>query len=480
MTERRQKVLIIGAGVAGRIVAEVLKNKVDGNLEPVGFIDDDTKKINTVINGLPVLGDRYGIPAIVKKTGSEQIIIAMPSAPCETIRQIVEICHQTKAKLKIQPGFYDLITGKLKVSNIREVQLEDLIGRRSFSLDIKGITGYIKGRTILVTGAGGSIGSEICRQLAGLGPKQLVLLGHGENSIYEVEMELREKFPFAPLVPVIADIRDSRRVDRIFKRHRPAVVFHAAAHKHVPLMESNPEEAVKNNIIGTRIVAEAAHRYNVQVFILVSSDKAVNPTSIMGATKRVAEMLIQWMNETSATRFAAVRFGNVLGSRGSVVPLFKKQISSRGPVTITHPAMKRYFMTVTEAAQLVIQAGALARGGEIFILDMGEPVLILDLVKNLIKLSGYEPEVDIPIQYIGIRKGEKLTESLHYDYEQILPTSHKRIYQVSPVNYNFAALEKMLELFNQEQFQFSEEEIKYHLHRFAGLQRNNEDGVPGV
>ncbi|MFA7467790.1 MAG: nucleotide sugar dehydrogenase, partial [Desulfotomaculaceae bacterium] len=374
--------------------------------------------------------------------------------------------------LKILPGFYDLITGKIQTSSIREIQLEDLIGRQSVSLNVKEIAGYLKDRTILITGAGGSIGSELCRQLAAFEPGRLVLVGHGENSIYEAEMELRGKFPLVPLTPEIADIRDTQRIGRIFERYRPAVVFHAAAHKHVPLMENNPEEAVKNNILGTKILAEAAHRFNVHVFVLVSSDKAVNPSSIMGATKRVAEMVIQWMNEMSATRFVAVRFGNVLGSRGSAVPLFKKQIASGGPVTVTHPAMKRYFMTVTEAAQLVIQAGALARGGEIFILDMGEPVLILDLVKNLIKLSGYEPGIDISIQYTGVRQGEKLTESLYYDQERIIPTSHRRIYKVPSAKCCFPGLDDLLDIFSQKYFQYSEEAITYHLNRVVGLHRN--------
>ena len=473
MAGHRHKVLIIGAGVAGGVVAEVLINRADGNLLPVGFVDDDPGKKDTVIHGLPVLGDRYEIPAVVKETGSEQIIIAMPSAPCETIRQIVDVCHTTKANLKILPGFYDLITGKIQTSSIREVQLEDLIGRQPVSLNVKGIAGYLKHRTILITGAGGSIGSEICRQLAGFEPRRLVLLGHGENSIYEVEMELRSSFPFVSLVPEIADIRDSHRINRVFDRFRPEVVFHAAAHKHVPLMENNPEEAVKNNILGTKILAEAANRFDVRVFVLISSDKAVNPSSIMGATKRVAEMVIQWMNERSATKFVAVRFGNVLGSRGSVVPLFKKQIASGGPVTVTHPDMRRYFMTVTEAAQLVIQAGTMARGGEIFIFDMGEPVLILDLVKNMIRLSGYEPGPDIPISFTGIRQGEKLTESLYYEQEQIMPTSHKRIYKVPFVKCCFTGLGELLETFSRESFQYSKEAITQHLNRVVGLYRTS-------
>lgn len=471
MAGHRQKVLIIGAGVAGGVVAEVLINTVDGNLLPVGFIDDDHGKKNIVIHGLPVLGDRCAIPDVVTKTGAEHIIIAIPSAPSETIRQIVEVCHQTKAHLKILPGFYDLITGKIQASSIREVRLEDLIGRPPVPLNVKDIAGYLKKRTILITGAGGTIGSEICRQLAGFEPGRLVLLGHGENSIYEVEMALKSSYPLVSLVPEIADIRDGERIKRIFDRHRPEVVFHAAAHKHVPLMENNPEEAVKNNILGTKILAENAHRFDVRVFVLISSDKAVNPTSIMGATKRVAEMVVQRMNEQSATKFAAVRFGNVLGSRGSAVPLFKKQIASGGPVTVTHPDMQRYFMTVAEAAQLVIQAGALARGGEIFILDMGEPVLILDLVKNLIKLSGYEPELDIPIRFTGIRPGEKLTESLYCEQEQIVPTSHKRIYKVPLVKCCFKNLEELLEIFSRESFLFAGETIKQHLNRVVGLYR---------
>lgn len=480
MVRHRKKVLIVGAGVAGGVVAEVLKHRVDSNLLPVGFVDDDPQKKDQVVHGLPVLGTRHGITTIVKETGTEQIIIAMPSASCAAVRQIVEICHQTKAQLKILPGIYDLITGKIKTSSIREIQLEDLIGRQQVSLDVEKIASYLKGRTIMITGAGGSIGSELCRQLAGFEPGLLVLLGHGENSIYRVAMELRDKFPYLPLVTEIADIRDSQRISRLFARYQPAVVFHAAAHKHVPLMENNPEEAVKNNIMGTKVLAETAHRFNVQVFVLISSDKAVQPASIMGATKRVAEMVIQWMNEQSATKFVAVRFGNVLGSRGSAIPLFKKQIASGGPVTVTHPDMKRYFMTISESAQLVIQAGALARGGEIFILDMGEPVVIIDLVKNLIRLSGYEPEKDIKIQYTGVRQGEKLVESLYYDQEQIIPTSHKLIFKVPASKCSFNNLVDMLALFGQQHFQYSEEEITAQLKRVVGLHRTNKDGAPCV
>ncbi|WP_066632866.1 polysaccharide biosynthesis protein [Desulfolucanica intricata] len=478
MAEHRKKVLIVGAGVAGGIVAEVLKKRKNCDLEPVAYVDDDPQKQNTVLHGLPVLGNREQIPSIVNKFGVKEIIIAMPSVPGEVVREIVEICHKTKTQLKILPGIYDLITGKIRICAIREVEVEDLLGRRPVSLNIDEIADYLTGRVVLITGAGGSIGSELCRQLAGFNPGLLVLLGHGENSIFDIERKLREEYPDLALIAVIADIRDSRRINRIFNCYRPEVVFHAAAHKHVPLMEKNPEEAVKNNILGTRILAKAAHLVKAKTFVFISTDKAVNPTSIMGATKRTAEMIIQRMDGLSATKFVAVRFGNVLGSRGSVIPLFKKQIASGGPVTVTHPAMERYFMTIPEAAQLVIQAGALAEGGEIFILDMGEPVSIVELAKNLIKLSGFEPEKDIRIKYTGIRPGEKYSENLYSAKEQLIATKHKRIFKVVSQKNNYSNLEEMLQFLEQEQ-DFTEEKIIAYLVKVAGLKQSNKDGDLG-
>jgi len=449
-------VLIIGAGVAGGIVAEVLGKSQNRDFEPVGFVDDDPEKQKLILHGLPVLGKREDIPALVDQYNVKEIIIAIPSASGRIVDQIVEICHQSKAHLKILPGFYDLITGKIKTSNIRDIEVDDLLGREPVSLDVEQIAGYLADQVVLVTGAGGSIGSELSRQVARFSPKKLILLGRGENSIYEAELNLKEEFPDLRLDTEIGDIRDPVRMNRLFDRHRPDVVFHAAAHKHVHFMEKDPYEAVKNNIMGTKNVAESAYRTGAGIFVLISSDKAVNPASIMGATKRVTEMVIQNMNRRGGTRFVAVRFGNVLGSRGSVIPLFKRQIARGGPVTITHPDMVRFFMTTVEAAQLVIQAGVQARGGEIFILDMGQPVKVLDLAKKLIRLSGFEPETDIPIKFTGMRPGEKLVEQLVGEDEGIVPTRHERIFAVSEHTRDFTDLEALLETFENPDFSFDE------------------------
>jgi FlaA1/EpsC-like NDP-sugar epimerase len=459
-------VLIVGAGVAGVIVADVLgKSQNKDDYEPIGFVDDDPGKQKKVLHGLPVLGTKEDIPFLVECHKIKNVIIAIPSAPGQVISQIVGICQQTRAGLKILPGFYDLITGKIKTSSIRNVEMDDLLGREPVSLDVDKIAGYLTDRKVLVTGAGGSIGSEISRQVARFAPEELILLGRGENSIFEIELELREAFPALRLTPEIGDIKDRVRINHIFEQHRPDVVFHAAAHKHVPLMERCPDEAVKNNIIGTYNLADVARRYDTGTFVLISTDKAVNPTSIMGATKRVAEMIIQSMNKRMETHFVAVRFGNVLGSRGSVIPLFKRQIAKGGPVTITHPEMMRYFMTPAEAAQLVIQAGVLANGGEIFLLDMGQPVSILDLAKNLIRLSGFEPYTEIPIEYTGIRPGEKLVEKLVAEDEGMLPTVHDRIFAVSKEKHDFANLENVLDTLSRTDFSFREQEILYLLQK---------------
>lgn len=452
--------LIVGAGVAGVIVADVLGKSQDrDDYEPIGYVDDDPDKQNKILHGLPVLGTKDDIPTLVERHKIKEIIIAIPSASGQVISQIIAICHRTKSRLKILPGFYDLITGKIKISKIRNVEVDDLLGRKPVSLDVDEIAGYLTDRKVLVTGAGGSIGSEISRQVARFSPKEIILLGRGENSIFEIELKLREAFPELRLTPEIGDIKDRARINHIFDKHRPDVVFHAAAHKHVPLMERCPDEAVKNNIIGTYNLADVACRYGAGRFVLISTDKAVNPTSIMGATKRVAEMIIQSMNKRGKTHFVAVRFGNVLGSRGSVIPLFKRQITRGGPVTITHPEMMRYFMTPVEAAQLVIQAGVLANGGEIFLLDMGQPVRILDLAENLIRLSGFEPYTEIPIEYTRMRPGEKLVEKLVAEDEGMIPTVHDRIFAVSKEKYDFANLEKVLNTLRSTNFSFREEEI---------------------
>lgn len=408
----QESALIVGAGAAGTMLVRQLLKNPESELQPVAFVDDDLAKQKLDIYGVPVVGTTEDIPAIVEKNNIKHIVLAIPSLGKNDVQKIYQECIKTNAKTKIMPMIEDIITGKVSVNQFRDVQVEDLLGRDPVELDINSISKKIKGRTILVTGAGGSIGSEICRQVCKFGPKKLLLVGHGENSIYAIDMELRNKYGQEfKIIPVIADIQDRERIMQVMQDHCPDVVYHAAAHKHVPLMEYNPKEAVKNNVIGTKNVAESADAAGVKTFVLVSSDKAVNPTNVMGSTKRIAEMIIQNLDKHSETKFVAVRFGNVLGSRGSVIPLFKKQIRAGGPVTVTHPDMTRYFMTIPEASRLVMQAGALAHGGEIFVLDMGEPVKIVDLAKNLIKLSGYTEE-EITIKYAGIRPGEKMYEEL--------------------------------------------------------------------
>jgi len=424
----RKRTLIVGAGAAGTMVARQLLQP-GSELRPVAFVDDDPAKHKLDILGLPVLGGIDRIERIAREKRIENIVIAIPSLGKKALRRIFEECAKTEAKTQIMPKLEDLATGRVSVSELRDVEVEDLLGREPVELDIDSISGYVTGRTILVTGAGGSIGSEICRQVAKFGPKKLVLLGHGENSIYSIEMELRDMYGDAgiEMVTEIADIQDVQKMMDVMQIHRPDVVYHAAAHKHVPLMERNPEEAVKNNLIGTMNTARAASWHGVHIFVMISTDKAVNPTSVMGASKRLAEMYIQYMDGISRTKFVAVRFGNVLGSRGSVIPRFRKQIEAGGPVTVTHPDMVRYFMTISEASRLVIQAGALAKGGEIFVLDMGEPVKIVDLARNLIRMSGYAVE-DIGIRFTGIRPGEKLFEELMNPEEvqdhQVYPKIH--------------------------------------------------------
>ncbi|MBW8348393.1 polysaccharide biosynthesis protein [Bacillus sp. IITD106] len=428
-TDDRKRTLIIGAGSAGTMVARQLLISKDTELLPVAFIDDDNKKHKLDIFGIPVYGGINHIEKAVKDLKIDLIIISIPSLSRKKLNTIFLECAKTKAKTQILPLLEDLITGKVAVNEFRDVQVEDLLGREPIELDIDSISEYITNKVVLVTEAGGSIGSEICRQISKFNPQKLVLLGHGENSIYSIELELKDKFGHLPIkfITEIADTQDANKMMVVMSKYKPDVVYHAAAHKHVPLMERNPEEAVKNNIIGTKNVAEAASWHGVTTFVMISSDKAVNPTSVMGATKRLAEMIIQNMNGKSKTKFVAVRFGNVLGSRGSVIPIFKKQIEKGGPVTVTHREMVRYFMTIPEASRLVIQAGALAKGGEIFVLDMGEPVKIIDLATNLIKLSGHSVD-EIGIEFSGIRPGEKLYEELLKDEEIIEKQVYPNIY----------------------------------------------------
>lgn len=438
-----RRALIVGAGEAGILVVKELKHS-KSDYYPVAFIDDDLQKQNYEIVGVPVVGTRHDIVQVVEDYNIDDIIIAMPSASRVEISKILNICKETNKQIKIIPRVNDLIDGKVTVKMIRDVSVEDLLGREPVKVNMDEITGYLKDKVVLVTGAGGSIGSEISRQVAAVTPKELLLLGHGENSIYDIELELRRKYPDLSIHPIIADIQDQERILQVFQSFQPQVVFHAAAHKHVPLMEANPHEAIKNNVFGTQNVATAASQYGAERFVLISTDKAVNPTSVMGVTKRIAELIVQSLNGKSNTIFTAVRFGNVLGSRGSVIPVFKKQIELGGPVTVTHPDMVRYFMTIPEAVQLVIQAGAFAEGGEVFILDMGKPVKIADLARDLIKLSGLTPDKDIQVVYTGIRPGEKLFEEIMSKEEGATATKHDRIFVGRPLGQSAEKLHQLL------------------------------------
>jgi FlaA1/EpsC-like NDP-sugar epimerase len=424
-----KRTLIIGAGDAGALVVRELQKSSQLNLIPIGFLDDDLSKQNHQIYGVSVIGKVNKIASVLDSKQVEEVIIAIPSAPGKIIRLVNDACRQKGISSRTIPGIYELIGGKVSVNRLREVDITDLLRRDPVKIDDRLIGASFSGKRILVTGAGGSIGREICRQVARWNPSELVLLGHGENSIFESLLELSGNFPSLSIHPVIADVRDADRIQEMFKVHRPQVVFHAAAHKHVPLMEANVEEAVTNNVLGTRNVVEAANRHGVERLVLISTDKAVRPVSIMGATKRLAEMIVLDAAHRNKRVYSVVRFGNVLGSRGSVVPLFKNQIARGGPVTVTHPDMHRYFMTIPEAVHLVMQAAAMGAGGEVFMLNMGQQVRILDLAEDLIRLSGLEPHRDIEITFSGIRPGEKLREDLWEDGVQFEPTQHSEIYR---------------------------------------------------
>ena len=435
-----EKILIIGAGSCGQLIIEEIRKQNPIKQKVIGVIDDNPSKIGTYLRGIKILGNRNKIIAISEEKNIDLILIAMPSVDGKTKKEIIEICQSTRAKVKIIPGMYELIDGKVSLNRMRDIDLRDLLGREEVILDKQGIKDYIENKVVMVTGGGGSIGSELCRQIAKFSPKLLLILDIYENNAYELENELISNFKNLKEKVLIASVRDEKRLENIFYEYKPQVIFHAAAHKHVPLMERNPEEAIKNNVIGTLNVAECAHKYGAERFVLISTDKAVNPTNVMGASKRMCEMIIQAIDKNSNTEFVAVRFGNVLGSNGSVIPLFKKQIAKGGPVTLTHKKITRYFMLIPEAAQLVLQAGAYAKGGEIFVLDMGNPVLIYDLAKDLIKLSGFEPEVDIKIEITGLRPGEKLYEELLMDEEGLRKTSHEKIFIAKPGEYDFEML----------------------------------------
>lgn len=440
-TEEFERVLIFGAGRGGTTLARQMENVPSMKMKPVLFLDDDVNKYKQVINGIKVMGSRNDLRASIDKYNIDKVILAIPSLTQYKLKELYDICIESGVKVQIMPNIDDVLTGKKEVAHLKNIDLEDLLGRDPVRLDSDGIRDEINNKTILITGAGGSIGSEIVRQASSFGPKRVLLVGHGENSIYNITMEMKNRFKDGHInfVPVIADIQDRDRMFKIVEKYRPDIVFHAAAHKHVPLMEANPKEAIKNNIFGTKNIAEASDAFGVKTFVMVSTDKAVNPPNIMGATKRWAEMVVQNLDKRSETKFVAVRFGNVLGSRGSVIPLFKKQIENGGPVTVTHPDITRYFMTIPEASRLVIQAGVLAEGGEVFVLDMGEPVKIVDLAKNVIELAGYSIE-DIGIEFTGLRPGEKMYEELLNENEVSEDQVHEKIYVGRAVPKDYDAL----------------------------------------
>ena len=453
--ENAKPTLIVGAGAAGTLLVRQMLMHPKMRMMPVAFVDDDPEKQRKDIYGVRILGTTKDIEKIVQHMGITKVVIAMPSLPNKKLNEVYDVARKTGAECVILPNIDEVMSGNLHVQQLRNVEIEDLLGRDPVELDQTLIEKQLRGKRILVTGAGGSIGSEICRQVSSFRPKELIILGHGENSIYQLNMELLGKYAeHFRITPVIADVQDRKRIFEVMEKYRPDVVYHAAAHKHVPLMEINPREAVKNNILGTRNVAEAANHAKVKTFVMISTDKAVNPPNIMGATKRLCEMIVQDMaTKSDATKYVAVRFGNVLGSRGSVIPLFKKQIAKGGPITVTHPDIVRYFMTIPEAAQLVIQAGSLARGGEIFVLDMGKPVRIVDLAKNLIRLSGYS-EDDIEIKFTGLRPGEKMYEELLNEGEinpkQIFPKIHIGIADNSKIDRVYDFIEKFEDYSEQE------------------------------
>ena len=428
-----KNVMLIGAGDAGRALAmEFLSSDyVKDHLSCV--IDDNPVKLNKRLCGVPIVGNRYDIPAMAKQYKISKIIFAIPSCPAKTRKEILDICTTTGCEVQMLPGIYQMVNGDVSVSKLRQVDPQDLLGRDPIQVNLEEIFGYIHGKTVLVTGGGGSIGSELCRQIAGAEPEMLIIFDIYENNAYDIQQELRRNFPELNLEVLIGSVRNTSRVDWVVGHYRPDLIFHAAAHKHVPLMEDSPNEAIKNNVFGTYKVASAAAKYGVRRFVLISTDKAVNPTNIMGASKRLCEMVIQMMDRRSKTEFVAVRFGNVLGSNGSVIPLFKKQIAAGGPVTVTHPDIIRYFMTIPEAVSLVLQAGYYAKGGEIFILDMGEPVKIDTMARNMIRLSGYEPDVDIKVVYTGLRPGEKLYEELLMKEEGLQETANRLIHIGKPI-----------------------------------------------
>lgn len=442
---KSKNVMLIGAGVAANAILKEIEVSQYINLSVKCIIDDNDGCHGKLLRGVPIVGGRDKIQDAVTQYGIDEIIYAIPSSSTKTKKEILDICKETGCKLLTLPGMYQLINGDVSVARLKEVEIEDLLGREPIQINIDEVLGYVSDKVVLVTGGGGSIGSELCRQIARHNPKQLIIVDIYENNAYEIQQELIRRHPELDLVVLIASVRNTKRINSIFEKYRPNIVYHAAAHKHVPLMENSPNEAIKNNVMGTYKTAMAADKYGAEKFVLISTDKAVNPTNIMGASKRICEMIVQMMNQQSGTNFVAVRFGNVLGSNGSVIPLFKQQIAEGGPVTVTDPNIIRYFMTIPEAVSLVLQAGAYAKGGEIFVLDMGEPVKILDLATNLIKLSGYRPGEDIEIKFTGLRPGEKMYEELLMDEEGLKKTANKMIFIGKPIVFDTEQFKQQLE-----------------------------------
>ena len=440
-----KKIMIVGAGTSGSVILKEMMTSTYTDGRVVWFLDDDKNKQGKYLNNILIAGGRDDIPVLAKRYEIEEIYVAMPSAPAIETKKILEICRETGCEIKILPGIYQLLNGDVSVSKLRKIQIEDLLGREPIRVNLNQIMDYVSNKVVLVTGGGGSIGSELCRQIASHNPKQLIVFDVYENNAYDLQQELKRTYPELNLVVLIGSVRNTHRMESVFEKYRPNIVYHAAAHKHVPLMEDSPNEAIKNNVFGTYKTATAADKYGADRFVLISTDKAVNPTNIMGASKRMCEMVVQMMNRHSKTEFVAVRFGNVLGSNGSVIPLFKKQIEEGGPVTVTHRDIIRYFMTIPEAVSLVLQAGAYAKGGEIFVLNMGEPVRILDLAENLIRLSGYVPYEDIDIQFTGLRPGEKLYEEMLMDEEGLQDTPNKLIHIGKPIKFDEEGFRKELD-----------------------------------
>lgn len=452
--------LVIGAGEAGSVIVQEIKSSKYLNRNVVGIIDDNPSKKGKYLHGIKILGNRNDVKRLAEKYDVQEIILAIPSASAKDTRDILKICNETECKLKVLPGMYQLITEEVSVSKLKEVSIEDLLGRDTINIDVESVCNHVNNQVVMITGGGGSIGSELCRQIAAHNPKLLIIFDIYENTTYDIQQELIKKYPSLKLETLIGSVRNINRIESVIERYRPNIIYHAAAHKHVPLMEDSPNEAIKNNVFGTYKTARAADKYGVKRFVLISTDKAVNPTNIMGASKRICEMIIQTFSRYSATEYVAVRFGNVLGSNGSVIPLFKKQIAEGGPVTVTHPDIIRYFMTIPEAVSLVLEAGANAKGGEIFVLDMGEPVKIADLAKNLIRLSGYKLGEDIEIKYTGLRPGEKLYEELLTKEEGLKKTANALIFVGKPLEFDevhfLSKLKELEEKANSESYEIKE------------------------